>query len=87
MKRKLRAGMTSGLLAMAACVALHSPPSMAARDAQGILKETCQGCHTPEADKGLSRISHQRKTPKGAARIASALTPLQRCVPKPNAEP
>jgi quinohemoprotein amine dehydrogenase alpha subunit len=65
MKRKLRAGMTSGLLAMAACVALHSPPSMAARDAQGILKETCQGCHTPEADNGLSRISHQRKTPEG----------------------
>lgn len=38
---------------------------MAARDAQTILKETCQGCHTPEADNGLSRISHQRKTPEG----------------------
>jgi quinohemoprotein amine dehydrogenase alpha subunit len=38
---------------------------MAARDAQTLLKETCQGCHTPEADNGLSRISHQRKTPEG----------------------
>jgi len=57
--------MTSGLLAIAACAALHSPPSLAARDAQSILKETCQGCHTPEADNALSRISHQRKTPEG----------------------
>ena len=65
MKRKIRAGMTSGLLAMAVCSALHSPPTLAARDATSILKETCQGCHTPEADNGLSRISHQRKTPEG----------------------
>ena len=47
MKRTLRAGMSSGLLALAVCAALHSPPSLAARDAQTILKETCQGCHTP----------------------------------------
>ncbi|WP_095147283.1 quinohemoprotein amine dehydrogenase subunit alpha [Pseudomonas sp. Irchel s3b6] len=65
MKRTLRAGMSSGLLALAVCAALHSPPSLAARDAQTILKETCQGCHTPEADNALSRISHQRKTPEG----------------------
>lgn len=65
MKRKIRAGMTSGLLAMAVCSALHSPPTLAARDAPSILRETCQGCHTPEADNGLSRISHQRKTPEG----------------------
>lgn len=65
MKRKIRAGMTSGLLAMAVCSALHSPPTLAARDASSILRETCQGCHTPEADNGLSRISHQRKTPEG----------------------
>jgi quinohemoprotein amine dehydrogenase alpha subunit len=57
--------MSGGLLAMAVCLALHSSPSMAARDAQAILKETCQACHTPEADNGLSRISHQRKTPEG----------------------
>ncbi|QLL16615.1 quinohemoprotein amine dehydrogenase subunit alpha [Pseudomonas chlororaphis] len=65
MKRTLRAGMSSGLLALAVCAALHSPPSLAARDAQAILKETCQGCHTPETGGGLSRISHQRKTPEG----------------------
>ncbi|RAI67256.1 quinohemoprotein amine dehydrogenase subunit alpha [Pseudomonas fluorescens] len=65
MKRKLRSGMSASLLAVAACVALHSPHSLAARDAQTILKETCQGCHTPEADNALSRISHQRKTPEG----------------------
>ncbi|SDZ67050.1 quinohemoprotein amine dehydrogenase, alpha subunit [Pseudomonas sp. NFIX28] len=64
-KRTLRAGTSSGLLALAVCAALHSPPSLAARDAQAILKETCQGCHTPEAEGGLSRISHQRKTPEG----------------------
>ncbi|KAF1030575.1 MAG: hypothetical protein GAK37_01243 [Pseudomonas sp.] len=61
MKRKLR----SGLLAVAACAALHAPYSLAARDAQTILRETCQGCHLPEADNALSRISHQRKTPEG----------------------
>ena len=65
MKRKLRSGLSASLLAVAACAALHSPYSLAARDAQTILKETCQGCHTPEADNALSRISHQRKTPEG----------------------
>ncbi|MHC8318526.1 quinohemoprotein amine dehydrogenase subunit alpha [Pseudomonas sp. LB3P31] len=65
MKRKLRSGMSASLLAVAACMALHSPQSLAARDAPTILKETCQGCHTPEADNALSRISHQRKTPEG----------------------
>jgi quinohemoprotein amine dehydrogenase alpha subunit len=64
-KRTLRAGTSSGLLALAVCAALHAPPSLAARDAQAILRETCQGCHTPEAGGGLSRISHQRKTPEG----------------------
>ena len=44
---------------------MHAPSSFAARDAQSILKETCQGCHTPEAGEALSRISHQRKTPEG----------------------
>ncbi|AKA23515.1 quinohemoprotein amine dehydrogenase, alpha subunit [Pseudomonas chlororaphis] len=63
--RTLRAGASSGLLALAVCAALHAPPSLAARDAQAILTQTCQGCHTPEADGGLSRISHQRKTPEG----------------------
>ncbi|WP_409318941.1 quinohemoprotein amine dehydrogenase subunit alpha [Pseudomonas sp. KCJK9016] len=65
MKIKLRSGMSASLLAVAACVALHSPDSLAARDARTILKETCQGCHTPEAGEKLSRISHQRKTPEG----------------------
>ncbi|WP_085534398.1 MULTISPECIES: quinohemoprotein amine dehydrogenase subunit alpha [unclassified Pseudomonas] len=65
MKRTLRAGTSSGLLALAVCAALHAPPSLAARAAQAILKETCQGCHTPETAGGLSRISHQRKTPEG----------------------
>ena len=65
MKRRLRSGLSASLLAVAACVALHSPYSLAARDAQTILKETCQGCHTPEADNALSRISQQRKTPEG----------------------
>ncbi|MGY4665224.1 quinohemoprotein amine dehydrogenase [Pseudomonas chlororaphis] len=64
-KRTLRAGTSSGLLALAVCAALHAPPSLAAREAQAILKETCQGCHTPETAGGLSRISHQRKTPEG----------------------
>ncbi|SEM29865.1 quinohemoprotein amine dehydrogenase, alpha subunit [Pseudomonas sp. NFIX51] len=64
-KRTLRAGTSSGLLALAVCAALHAPPSLAARAAQAILKETCQGCHTPETAGGLSRISHQRKTPEG----------------------
>ncbi|MGE7955466.1 quinohemoprotein amine dehydrogenase subunit alpha [Pseudomonas sp. NPDC089530] len=65
MKKRFRAGLSSGLLALAVCAALHSPPSLAARDAQSILKETCQGCHTPEEGGALSRISHQRKTPEG----------------------
>ncbi|WP_085630819.1 quinohemoprotein amine dehydrogenase subunit alpha [Pseudomonas sp. R16(2017)] len=65
MKRRLRSGMGASLLAVAACVALHSPHSLAARDAQTILRETCQGCHTPETGDKLSRISHQRKTPEG----------------------
>lgn len=64
-KRTLRAGTSGGLLALAVCAALHAPPSLAAREAQAILKETCQGCHTPETAGGLSRISHQRKTPEG----------------------
>lgn len=66
MKRKLRLRLTGSLLAMTACATLHAPPSFAdARDAQTLLKQTCQGCHTPEAGDALSRISHQRKTPEG----------------------
>ncbi|PYY78095.1 quinohemoprotein amine dehydrogenase subunit alpha [Pseudomonas sp. TKO26] len=65
MKRKLRLRLSASLLAIATCTALHAPSSFAARDAQSILKETCQGCHTPEAGEALSRISHQRKTPEG----------------------
>ncbi|MCY1410768.1 quinohemoprotein amine dehydrogenase, alpha subunit [compost metagenome] len=66
MKRTLRLSMTSGLLAVAAALALHPAQSQAeARDAQTILKQTCQGCHTPEGENALSRISHQRKTPEG----------------------
>lgn len=65
MKRKLRSGLSASLLAVAACVALHAPDSLAAGDAQTLLKQNCMGCHTPEADNGLSRISHQRKTPEG----------------------
>ena len=65
MKRKFRLRLTGSLLAMAACSALHAPPSFAADDAQTLLKQTCMGCHTPEVGDGLSRISHQRKTPEG----------------------
>ena len=65
MKRRLRLRLSASLLAIATCTALHAPSSFAARDAQSILKETCQGCHTPEAGEALSRISHQRKTPEG----------------------
>lgn len=65
MNRKLRSGLNASLLALAACVALHTPDSLAARDAQSILQQNCMGCHIPEANNGLSRISHQRKTPEG----------------------
>jgi len=65
MKRRLRLRLSASLLAIATCTALHAPSSFAARDAQSILKETCQGCHTPETGQNLSRISHQRKTPEG----------------------
>lgn len=65
MKIKLRSGLNASLLALAACVGLHAPDSQAARDAQSILQQNCMGCHIPEANNGLSRISHQRKTPEG----------------------
>ncbi|NBA94982.1 quinohemoprotein amine dehydrogenase subunit alpha [Pseudomonas sp. R5(2019)] len=64
MKRKLRLGVTSGVLAVAACLGLHAQTSQA-REAQEILKQTCMGCHIPEGENALSRISHQRKTPEG----------------------
>ncbi|EKN0212702.1 TPA: quinohemoprotein amine dehydrogenase subunit alpha [Pseudomonas aeruginosa] len=65
MKRKLRLGLSTGLMCIATCMALYSQPSLAARDAKAILNETCRGCHTPEGNDALSRISHQRKTPEG----------------------
>lgn len=61
----LRHYLSVGTLALAVAGALHSTQAMAARDGITILKETCQGCHIPEGDKDLSRISHQRKTPEG----------------------
>lgn len=61
----LRHYLSVGTLALAVAGALHSTQAMAARDGVTILKETCQRCHTPEGDKELSRISHQRKTPEG----------------------
>ncbi|MCU1734397.1 MULTISPECIES: quinohemoprotein amine dehydrogenase subunit alpha [unclassified Pseudomonas] len=64
MKRTLRFASAGGLLAMAVSLALQ-PQVSQAREAQAILKETCQGCHLPEGDNALSRISHQRKTPEG----------------------
>ncbi|SDI49753.1 quinohemoprotein amine dehydrogenase subunit alpha [Pseudomonas panipatensis] len=64
MKRRLRQGVTNGMLAIAACAALHASDSFA-RDAQTILKETCAACHTPDAKGELSRIGLQRKTPEG----------------------
>lgn len=61
----LRHYLSVGSLALAVSTALHVPNAMAARDGASILKETCQGCHVPEGDSDLSRISHQRKTPEG----------------------
>jgi len=63
MKRRLRLRLSASLLAIATCTALHAPSSFAARDAQSILKETCQGCHTPEAGEALSRDGHRRFYP------------------------
>ncbi|MGC5702174.1 quinohemoprotein amine dehydrogenase subunit alpha [Pseudomonas sp. NFXW11] len=65
MKRQLRLRLSASLLAIATCSALHAPSSFAARDAGSLLRETCQGCHIPEAGGALSRISHQRKSPEG----------------------
>lgn len=48
MKRRLRSGMSAGLLAVAACVALHSPDSLAARDAQTILKKPARAVTPPK---------------------------------------
>ncbi|CAK9891270.1 MULTISPECIES: quinohemoprotein amine dehydrogenase subunit alpha [Pseudomonas] len=64
MKRTLRVASASGLLALVAGLALQ-PQLSQAREAQAILRETCQGCHLPEGDNAYSRISHQRKTPEG----------------------
>ncbi len=61
----LRHYLSIGTLALAVAATLQSPQAMAARDGATILKETCQGCHAPAGDKGLSRISQQRKTPEG----------------------
>ncbi len=61
----LRHYLSVGTLALAVGAALQAPQAMAARDGATILKETCQGCHIPEGDNDLSRISHQRKTPEG----------------------
>ncbi|MNJ10578.1 Quinohemoprotein amine dehydrogenase A, alpha subunit, heme binding [compost metagenome] len=64
MNKRLRFASAGGLLALVAGLALQ-PQVGQAREAQAILKETCQGCHLPEGDNALSRISHQRKTPEG----------------------
>ena len=64
MKRTLRFASAGGMLAVAVSLALQ-PQVSQAREAQAILKETCQGCHLPEGENALSRISHQRKTPEG----------------------
>ncbi|MBT8768978.1 quinohemoprotein amine dehydrogenase subunit alpha [Metapseudomonas boanensis] len=37
----------------------------AAEEGEAILKSKCVGCHIPEGNESLSRISHQRKTPEG----------------------
>ncbi len=34
---------------------------------QQLLRNTCSGCHQPDASGALSRIAHQRKTPEGWA--------------------
>lgn len=64
MKRTPRFASAAGLLAMAVSLALQ-PQVGQAREGKQILMETCQGCHLPEGNDALSRISHQRKTPEG----------------------
>lgn len=49
---------------MAICGLLQAQ-AQAAEDGPAILKARCVGCHIPEGDNALSRISHQRKTPEG----------------------
>ncbi|MBO3276936.1 quinohemoprotein amine dehydrogenase subunit alpha [Pseudomonas schmalbachii] len=44
---------------------MQPPAAQAATDGAALLKQNCQGCHTPEGENGLSRISQQRKTPEG----------------------
>lgn len=40
-------------------------PSHATQEDRSLLQRHCLGCHLPEANGDLSRISHQRKTPEG----------------------
>ena len=47
-------------------LALAAAPSAAATPEE-LLRNTCSGCHQPDASGALSRISQQRKTPEGWA--------------------
>lgn len=54
----------AGTLALA-MAALTFGQVQAAESGEALLKSKCMGCHTPEGNDALSRISHQRKTPEG----------------------
>ena len=60
MKIKPLATAISSLAALG--MALAAP--MAHGSAEALIRAKCLPCHT-EADDGISRISHQRKTPEG----------------------
>lgn len=49
-------------LAMASLVFAQA---QANESGEALLKSKCMGCHIPEGNDALSRISHQRKTPEG----------------------
>lgn len=61
---RLRQYLGAGALAMAVGTLLQAQ-AHAAQDGPAILNSKCAGCHIPEGQQSLSRISHQRKTPEG----------------------
>jgi len=59
--------MSRALLALALGVIASTAAPGAAATPQELLRNTCSGCHLPDASGQLSRIAHQRKTPEGWA--------------------
>lgn len=59
--------MSRALLALALGVIATAAAPAAASTPQELLRNTCSGCHLPDASGQLSRIAHQRKTPEGWA--------------------